>query len=46
MTFYAHPLALVETRHIGDGTRIWAYAHILPGAKIGKNGKIFAIIRL
>jgi UDP-2-acetamido-3-amino-2,3-dideoxy-glucuronate N-acetyltransferase len=45
MTFYAHPLALVETRHIGDGTWIWAYAHILPGAKIGKNGN-FAIIRL
>lgn len=40
MTFYAHPQALVETRHIGDGTRIWAYAHILPGAKIGKNCNI------
>ena len=32
-----HPLAIVETNDIGAGTRIWAYAHILPGARIGNN---------
>lgn len=30
-----HDLALVETEHIGAGTRVWAHAHILPGARIG-----------
>jgi len=32
-----HPLAIVETNDIGAGTTIWAYAHILPGARIGNN---------
>ena len=35
--YFKHPLALVESKEIGDGTRIWAFAHILPGAKIGAN---------
>lgn len=30
-----HPNALVETRHIGKDTRIWAFVHILPKARIG-----------
>ncbi|RIK17030.1 MAG: N-acetyltransferase [Chloroflexi bacterium] len=32
---FDHPTALVETDNIGDGTRIWAFAHILKGAVIG-----------
>ncbi len=32
-----HPKAIVETEDIGEHTRIWAFAHILKGAKIGKN---------
>ena len=32
-----HPRALCESRQIGDGTRIWAFAHVLPGAVIGRN---------
>lgn len=35
--FYAHPKALVETDEIGSGTRIWAFAHIMPGARVGSN---------
>ena len=35
-SFFAHPHALVETSHIGEGTRVWAFAHIMPGAKIGR----------
>jgi acetyltransferase-like isoleucine patch superfamily enzyme len=35
MTYFRHPQALVETDRIGDGTRIWAFAHVLPGAVIG-----------
>jgi UDP-2-acetamido-3-amino-2,3-dideoxy-glucuronate N-acetyltransferase len=33
---FIHPLSLVETHNIGQGTRIWAWAHVRPGAKIGK----------
>lgn len=33
--FFAHPQALVESRRIGPRTRIWAFAHVLPGAAIG-----------
>ena len=35
MGYYKHETALVESRHIGEGTRVWAFAHILPGATIG-----------
>ena len=37
MTYFAHPQALVEATDIGKGTRIWAFAHILPGAVIGED---------
>lgn len=32
---FIHPNAIVETDDIGDNTRIWAFVHILKGAKIG-----------
>jgi acetyltransferase-like isoleucine patch superfamily enzyme len=35
MSHFAHPQALCESVRIGAGTRIWAFAHILPGAQIG-----------
>lgn len=35
-----HPSALVETEKIGEGTRIWAFVHILAGARIGTNCNI------
>jgi UDP-2-acetamido-3-amino-2,3-dideoxy-glucuronate N-acetyltransferase len=35
--FYKHPQALVESPDIGDGTRIWAFAHVMEGAQIGSN---------
>lgn len=37
---FRHPHALVETEHVGRGTRVWAYAHILPGARIGADCNI------
>lgn len=30
-----HPQALVETEHIGHGTSVWAFAHVMSGARIG-----------
>ena len=35
-----HHSALLESSHIGPGTRIWAHAHILPGARIGADCNI------
>jgi acetyltransferase-like isoleucine patch superfamily enzyme len=34
---YFHPTALVESDQIGEGTRIWAFAHVMPGARVGRN---------
>ena len=33
--FFKHETAIVESSSVGAGTRIWAFAHILPGAVIG-----------
>ncbi|MEO8674402.1 MAG: WxcM-like domain-containing protein [Casimicrobiaceae bacterium] len=35
-----HPQALCETKRVGARTRIWAFAHILPGARIGADCNI------
>jgi len=41
MSHYIHPHALVESgATIGDGTRVWAFVHILPGARIGADCNI------
>lgn len=33
--FFVHPQALVESEEIGAGCRVWAFAHVMPGAQIG-----------
>ena len=35
--FFVHEHAICESLFIGEGTRIWAFSHILPGAQIGRN---------
>ncbi|MBN9327246.1 MAG: isomerase [Cellulomonas sp. 73-145] len=35
MSFFVHPMGICESESVGDGTRIWAFAHVLPGAVIG-----------
>ena len=35
-----HPTALVESECVGENTRVWAYAHILPHASVGANCNI------
>jgi acetyltransferase-like isoleucine patch superfamily enzyme len=35
-----HPQALVESEQIGDGTSVWAFAHIMKGVVIGTNSNI------
>ena len=40
MSVYIHPSSDVQSNDIGEGTRVWQYVVILPGAKIGKNCNI------
>jgi acetyltransferase-like isoleucine patch superfamily enzyme len=35
-----HPSSDVQSKQIGEGTRIWQYVVILPGAIIGRDGNI------
>lgn len=38
MTYTIHPSAIVdEGAQIGDGSRVWHFAHVCAGAKIGRN---------
>ncbi|MDH3217157.1 MAG: acetyltransferase [Candidatus Krumholzibacteria bacterium] len=37
---FIHPQAIVESENIGERTRIWAFAHVLKGAVIGRNCNI------
>ncbi len=39
-TIFKHPLALVESDAIGTGTRVWAWAHIMKGARLGADCNI------
>lgn len=32
---FVHPMGVCESATIGEGTRIWAFSHVLPGARIG-----------
>ena len=38
---FVHPQGICESTHIGAGTRIWAFAHVLPGAVIGSDCNIY-----
>ena len=40
MSAFFHPNALCESTSIGDRTRVWAFAHVLPGAVIGEDCNI------
>ena len=37
---FVHENALLESDQVGDGTRVWAFAHVLPGARIGTDCNI------
>jgi acetyltransferase-like isoleucine patch superfamily enzyme len=39
-SYFRHPQALVESSNIGPRTRVWAFAHVLPGAVIGSDCNI------
>lgn len=37
---FVHPLALCDTDQVGEGTRIWPFAHVMDGAVVGKQCNI------
>ena len=37
---FIHPSSDVPSKQIGEGTRVWQYVVILPGAVIGRDGNI------
>lgn len=40
MSKYIHPQAICESSSVGENTRIWAFAHVLPNARIGADCNI------
>jgi UDP-2-acetamido-3-amino-2,3-dideoxy-glucuronate N-acetyltransferase len=38
--YYAHPTAVIESDEIGEETRIWHFAHVRHGSRIGRNCNI------
>ena len=38
--FFVHDLGLCDSMTVGSGTRIWAFAHVLHGARIGRDCNI------
>jgi acetyltransferase-like isoleucine patch superfamily enzyme len=34
---FVHRMALCESDDVGRGTRVWAFAHVLPGAVVGRD---------
>ena len=37
---FVHPQGLCESGAVGAGTRVWAFAHVMPGARIGRGCNI------
>jgi acyl-[acyl carrier protein]--UDP-N-acetylglucosamine O-acyltransferase len=37
---FIHPSSDVQSKQVGEGTRIWQYVVVLPGAVIGRDGNI------
>lgn len=40
MSHFVHPQGICESEAVGEGTRIWAFTHVLPGASIGRDVNI------
>jgi len=34
---FVHPQALCESNQVGEGTRVWAFAHVMAGAVLGRD---------
>jgi UDP-2-acetamido-3-amino-2,3-dideoxy-glucuronate N-acetyltransferase len=38
--YFKHPLAAVDSDDVGEETRVWAWTHIMKGAKVGRDCNI------
>lgn len=38
--FFVHPQGICESQQVGKNTKVWAFAHVLPGAVIGEDCNI------
>ena len=38
--YFVHPAGICESHQVGTGSRIWAFSHVLPGARRGKDCNI------
>lgn len=39
-SYFLHDQGICESINVGEGTRIWAFAHVLPGAVLGRDCNI------
>lgn len=39
-SFFVHAQGICESQDVGSGTTIWAFSHVLPGARIGRDVNI------
>jgi UDP-2-acetamido-3-amino-2,3-dideoxy-glucuronate N-acetyltransferase len=37
---FVHPQGLCESDEVGEGTRVWAFAHVMKGAQVGRQCNI------
>ena len=37
---FVHPQGICQSEQVGPGSRIWAFAHVLPGAVVGREANI------
>jgi UDP-2-acetamido-3-amino-2,3-dideoxy-glucuronate N-acetyltransferase len=37
---FVHPQGLCESSEVGEGTRVWAFAHVMKGARVGRRCNI------
>jgi UDP-2-acetamido-3-amino-2,3-dideoxy-glucuronate N-acetyltransferase len=37
---FIHPQGICDSKNVGTGTRVWAFAHVLAGARIGRDCNI------
>jgi acetyltransferase-like isoleucine patch superfamily enzyme len=37
---FVHPQGLCDAQEVGEGTRIWAFAHVMQGARVGRRCNI------
>ncbi|MGH2832298.1 MAG: WxcM-like domain-containing protein, partial [Solirubrobacteraceae bacterium] len=38
--FFVHERGICESQDVGAGTRVWAFAHVLAGARVGADCNI------